>query len=110
MVILPAIVVGILGRLILQDIGLQESFLMMFISGGLFFIAAILNKSGGGDIKLFAFLGLMEGRFIIIVLFVMSVLLLLTMIAKRKTKIWLPLAPYAFASVLIAKMMGLMFV
>lgn len=99
-VIVPAIIVAIIAIVTIREINVQESFIGFLIGGGLFLMGAFFDKVGGGDVKLMAFVGLVEGYNIFLVIWLMTLFIFLTLLITRKKKQAVPLAPYAFLAVI----------
>jgi leader peptidase (prepilin peptidase)/N-methyltransferase len=114
-----AIAGGIIVRLIVHPLPIWQYAAGFFIGGGLLYVIAwasehFLKKEGmgGGDIKLFAFVGLMLGPgYVMLVLFVASLLgtligVLLLIGRRMGRERQLPFAPFIAASTLMVYIWG----
>ncbi|MDF2960944.1 MAG: prepilin signal peptidase PulO-like peptidase [Paenibacillus sp.] len=112
--ILFGILSAIVLRLFIHPLPWWDYIAAFFVGSGILFLIAIVSKGGmgGGDIKLFAFLGLIVGiKLILLTLFISSLLgslygLLLLISSKLTKRHAVPFGPFIAAGSMIAYLWG----
>ena len=114
-----AIICGIILRLFIHDLPIWNYGVSLILGGGIIYLISVLSSMmlkkeamGGGDVKLFAFVGLMLGfKLLILSIFLASLLgfvigVILLISSKTKAGAYIPFGPYIALGALISYVWG----